>query len=78
MIFAGIWLVLVCFGVAIATAATVFWIIEIVDVVRRQFQDPLLKIAWLLIIVFTHLIGALIYFFIGKQQGILPGEVRRI
>ena len=66
----AIWLV---FGV-IALAATVFWIIELVDVARRQFSDPTMKIVWLLIILLCHVLGALIYFFVGKPQGSLPGQ----
>lgn len=49
----------------------VFWIVELVDVTRREFPQPNLKIMWLLIIIFTYAIGALIYYFIGKRQGVL-------
>lgn len=69
-------LVLVLFLVALPT---VFWIIELVDAARRQFSEPNLKIVWLLVIFFAHILGALIYYFVGKKQGILPGEeVKRI
>ena len=51
--------------------ATIFWIVELVDVVRRDFNDDNMKIVWLLIIFFTHFLGALIYYFVGKNQGTL-------
>jgi hypothetical protein len=60
------------FVAIIATLTTVFWIIEIVDIVRREFPDPLLKIVWVLIVIFFHFLGALIYYFVGKNQGRLP------
>ena len=58
----------------VALALTVFWIVEIVDVLRREFRDPTLKIVWLLVVVLLHGLGAIIYYFVGKPQGRLPGE----
>ncbi|BDI32737.1 hypothetical protein CCAX7_47880 [Capsulimonas corticalis] len=49
--------------------STIFWIVEIVDVIRRDFENDNLKIVWLLVIIFTHFLGALIYYFVGKNQG---------
>ena len=72
---AGILIILFYFVVVCAVLASfVFWIVEIVDIARRQFKDPIMKIVWLVIVIFTHFIGALIYFFIGKRDGVLPGE----
>ncbi len=56
---------------------TVFWIVELIDAARRQFSEPNLKIVWLLVIFFTHALGALIYYFAGKEQGVLPGTQKR-
>ena len=52
----------------------VFWIVEIVDVARREFKDSNTKLLWLLVVVLAHGLGALIYYFAGKPQGWLPGE----
>ncbi|MEO7714883.1 MAG: PLD nuclease N-terminal domain-containing protein [Capsulimonas sp.] len=65
----GIGLILTCALLALAT--TIFQIVEIVDVVRRDFNDDNMKIVWLLVIIFTHFIGALVYYFVGKSQGTL-------
>jgi hypothetical protein len=54
--------------------AFIFWIAAIVDVVRRQFTEPTMKIVWVLIILFGHFLGALLYFVIGRSQGSLPGS----
>lgn len=66
-------LVNVFFGL-IVLALSVFWIVELVDCVRREFPDPTEKIMWVLIIIFTHGVGAFIYWVIGKSRGTLPGE----
>ena len=62
------------FVAVIGLAATAFWIVEIVDVARRQFTDQTTKLVWLFVIIFLHLLGAIIYYFAGKPQGWLPGE----
>jgi magnesium-transporting ATPase (P-type) len=41
----------------------VFWLIMLIDVAQRKFKDGFEKVVWVLIIVFTSLIGALIYYF---------------
>ena len=66
----------VIFGLAIASF--VFWIIEIIDVARREFPDPNTKVLWLLIVILLHGIGALIYYFVGKPQGWLLGEAPKV
>ena len=61
-------------AIAVGIAAFAFWIVEIIDVARREFFDPNAKVMWLLIVILLHGIGALIYYFVGKPQGRLPGE----
>ena len=63
--------------ILLALASVVFWIIEIVDVARRQFPDQNAKTLWLLVVVLGHGIGALVYYFAGKPLGWLPGETPR-
>jgi hypothetical protein len=65
-----IWAVVAIVGLA----ATVFWIVEIIDVLRREFTDTAMKIVWLLVVLFLHVFGALLYYFIGKPQGRLPNR----
>jgi len=62
------------FIILLSLASFVFWIIELVDVARREFRDPNTKLLWLLVVVLAHGLGALIYYFAGKPQGWLPGE----
>ena len=46
----------------------VFWILMLVDCVKRKFKEGSDKIVWVLVIIFTGLIGALIYYFIVKVK----------
>jgi len=59
----------------IGIGITIFWIIEIVDAASRTFADPNMKIVWLLVIVLLGLPGAIVYHFVGKSQGYLPGKL---
>jgi hypothetical protein len=75
MIFGGfflIWLLFIFLIVALALAAKVFWIITLIDVVRRQFYEEHAKMMWLMIVIFGHAIGAVVYLCVGRQQGRLP------
>ena len=53
----------------LALAVTIFWIVMIVDVLRRQFSEPIVKVGWLLAVIFFHGLGALLYFFLGRPMG---------
>ena len=65
------------FFILLALASFVFWIVEIVDVARREFKDSNTKLLWLLVVILAHGLGALIYYFAGRPQGWLPGEAPR-
>ncbi len=53
-------------------AAMAFWIVALIDCVRREFADPNEKIVWVLVIALAHWIGALIYWFVGRPKGTMP------
>jgi len=44
-------------------------IIALIDVVRNEFTENN-KLIWILLIVLTWIIGAVLYFFIGRKQKI--------
>ena len=69
----------VVYGLVILLAlfSFVFWIIELIDVAKRQWAEPNTKMLWLLVVVLGHGIGALVYYYVGKQTGWLPGETPR-
>ena len=46
----------------------IFWIMMIIDCVKRKFKDENDKIVWILVLVFLHIIGAIIYYFVVKRK----------
>lgn len=69
---ASIFIVLfVLFMIALSIASTGFWIYALIDCATKEPDDGTSnKIVWLLLIVFTHFIGALLYFLIRRPQRI--------
>jgi len=53
---------------AVSIIAFVFWILMLVDCIKRKFKDDIEKIVWILVIIFTNIVGALIYYFIVKRN----------
>ena len=45
--------------------ATAFWIAMLIEVATKE-TDPNERLVWVIIVVFTHIIGALIYFFVRR------------
>lgn len=55
------------FFVPLCLLGTIFWIWMLVDCATKE-NDQGSKIAWVLIILFTHFIGALVYFFVRRLR----------
>ncbi|WP_281171891.1 PLD nuclease N-terminal domain-containing protein [Algoriphagus terrigena] len=43
-------------------------IYALVDVIRSEFREPLMKLTWVVLILFFPFFGALIYLFLGKKN----------
>jgi hypothetical protein len=56
------------FGIAFFLIATIFWIWMLVDCATKEPDQGNDKIVWILVIVFTHWIGALIYFLVRRPE----------
>jgi len=54
--------------ILVALAFFVFWIWMLVDCATKEPSQGNDKIIWILIIVFTHWIGALIYFLVRRPE----------
>lgn len=63
----GTFFILLMMGIFFA--AFVFWILMLIDCVKRKFKKDTEKIVWVLVIIYTGIIGALIYYFIVKNKG---------
>jgi hypothetical protein len=62
LIFGGLGLV----GGLIGILLTVFWLWMLIDCLTNSSLQGTEKVIWVLVIIFTHFLGALIYFFIAR------------
>ncbi|MDD5012376.1 MAG: PLDc N-terminal domain-containing protein [Candidatus Nanoarchaeia archaeon] len=46
----------------------VFWILMLVDCIQKKFKEDVEKIVWILVLIFTGVLGALIYYFVVKKK----------
>ena len=61
-------LVFVSLFLVIGLLGTIFWIWMLVDCATKERNQDTEKIVWILIILFTHFIGALLYLFVGRPR----------
>jgi len=69
---AGMGLLMLLFWLLMMAAMVgvmVFWVIAIIDVVKREFPGENDKLVWILVVILAGWIGALIYWFVGRQKG---------
>lgn len=43
-----------------------FWLWMLIDCLKRDFKKDIEKIVWVLVMIFLHLLGAIIYYFVVK------------
>lgn len=55
---------------ALVLAATIFWIYMIIECATKESSAGSEKLIWILIIIFTHLIGALLYYVVRRPRRI--------
>ena len=68
-IFVGVFgILLILTMVLVAVAAFVFWIWMLIDALRNKGLSDMEKLVWVLVIVFLHFLGALIYFFVARSK----------
>jgi hypothetical protein len=53
--------------IPLCLAMFAFWIWMLVDCIKNEGISGNEKVAWVLVIALTHLLGAIIYFFAGRQ-----------
>ena len=58
---------MVVFGI-IGLAAFAFWLWMLIDVITRAPSENNTKLIWILVVVFTGVIGALIYMFVQRPK----------
>ena len=63
---------LLLFLIPLGLAAFAFWIWMLIHAAQNKGLSEGEKVAWVLIIVLVHFLGAVIYFFVGRQKVKLP------
>ncbi len=53
-----------------AILSSLLWLWMLIDCITKESNDGNNKIAWVLIILFTHIVGALIYYLVRRPQRI--------
>jgi len=48
--------------------ATVFWIWMLIHCIQNPRLDGTTRLIWILVTIFLHGLGALLYFFLGKES----------
>ena len=53
-------------AIAIGASLFIFWLWMLIDCLKRDFKKDYEKIAWVLVMIFLHILGAVIYYFVVK------------
>lgn len=63
-------LILVFIGLSVLAVIFLVPIIALIDVIRSNFQGTNDKLIWVIVILFLNIIGAVLYWTIGRTQRI--------
>jgi hypothetical protein len=55
-------------AVVVGLAALAFWIWMLIHAIQNKGLTDTERIIWVLVVVLLHLLGALIYFFVGRPK----------
>lgn len=53
-------------------ATFVFWLWALIDCARKEHPGENMKLVWILVVLFAGIVGALIYFCVGRPKAYLP------
>lgn len=55
------------YEIMLILAITLLPLIALIDILRSKFE-PINRLIWVIVVVFMNILGALLYFFIGRKQ----------
>ena len=55
----------------------VFWLWMLVDCLKRDFKRDTDKIVWIIVLIFLHLLGAIVYYFVVKVAVKSPAKEKK-
>jgi len=65
----GIGILFFLFMAALGIAYFVFWLMMLIHAIGNKGLGEGEKIVWVLVLVFLHVLGPILYFFIGRPKG---------
>jgi hypothetical protein len=68
MIFGGLEILFALFFLPLGLLTLAFWIWMLVDAAQNRGLDQNERVVWILVVALLHLLGALIYFFVGRPK----------
>jgi len=66
--------ILVLFAGTIGILGMIFWVWMLIDCAMNEPSEGNDKVIWVIIIIFTHIIGAMLYFFVRRPARIRAAE----
>ncbi len=60
-------------GLLVAVVTTAFWLWMLIECISNAALTGTEKIVWILVMLFTHFIGALLYFFLARGNNRATG-----
>jgi hypothetical protein len=58
-------------AILIAILTTIFWVWMLIDCLQNPRIQGVEKLVWVLVIIFLHVLGAIIYFLVGRQRTVI-------
>ena len=55
-------------AIIICVLLLIFWLWMLVDCLKRDFKKDYEKIVWVIVMIFLHILGAVIYYFVVKAN----------
>ena len=54
-------------GIILAVVASILWLWMLIDAIGNSRLNGTEKIIWVLVVLFLHFVGALVYYFVGRS-----------
>jgi hypothetical protein len=61
-------LIILLFLFFFCLAYVILWLFCLIDVIRSEFKNQTMKIIWVIVLLFAHIIGPLVYLVLRKSS----------
>lgn len=58
-------------GILVTIALFILWIWAIIDILNNKSMEPVIKVLWIIVVIFTGPIGLILYVLIGRDKKLL-------